>query len=977
MYNSFSTGTSLASGSVGIGQRAAARDLVPSTGASSKTLTPLGKEISEKAATAVTPAKSSHLSTVAVSRPHVASDSEPSSRVATAGRRSPSDLEDLVAALDPETLLRQAAVNVEAQHADKSRDAAALDSKKMEADNRQSSSQLPPVTSPPVSEDVAAPTSTSFTLHSNGALGGAGGRDETASERTSGDAQQPTPTKSGVNLPRPAALKTFSTDGGKLFEEELESPEIKVSRSRRGSITSKHKASTSMFNLLHGAKTSRHKVKQSRRRSFTGAATATKLLSGSKKRPRSSTEKKRTEHKRLDVEYDIKTMHKLDKTMDGANIRFAVVVNEKVWAASRAGHISIRDPFTGDEITTLQHEDEKDFVTCILGVGHEDVWAGTSDGAIRVYDCESHELRKTLRNHLGYVYDMQRDRLVRAEVDQSYVWSCSNDFTCIQWTEDGDLLRQYTGHTNSMRCLLVLGPYLWTGSDDHTIRVYSTKDASCVKLLDKHSDTVLALCLTVTNTYSLTTGQDQSSSESDIACVLSSSNDGTVRMWSVRSPYTCLNTLELGARVEAMIPLGPEVWSCGEKGDLAVWRSSNMSVEEHLTKHAGTVSGLLHVRTEEARYCWSFSTSDKQLNVWKQSSSMLGSGVRHKDPVEGALKAFADESEERHKVALEESNAAKAELERQLAELQELYDQDKLKWADSAELDAERARRVAAEERVEILEEEAARRAKDISDWEKKYKVSEDQNAALQHKIDEQNAEITELRRSEEERMRSLREKLAALQEQYDRDIGERDSRNADLQAKLDSAIDRMKNMKETLERLRAENVELRKAAEELHALRSRIAELEAELSRECDRALELETQLNALLKERSEDEELRRLRDALSKQTAETERLQKALLSKEHALAKLQTRFDQLDAFKLDFVGREMKVLQKTMGRVKFELDKFDTRSLETKKDQDATKSLATVMDEILRGGMRHVEEVIADCFTEAQRLHLGSNMT
>jgi len=480
----------------------------------------------------------------------------------------------------------------------------------------------------------------------------------------------------------------------------------------------------------------------------------------------------------------------------------------------------------------------------------------------------------------------------------------------------------------------------------------------------------------VTNTFSLTTGLDQKSSESDISVVLSSSNDGTVNMWNVRSPYTCLRTLDMYGRVAAMLPLGPEVWSCAEKGDLAVWRSSNMSVEEQLTRHTAAISGLLHVRKEEYRYCWSYSTSDKQLNIWKQGADMLGSGERHKDPVEGALKAFRDEDAERHAKEMAEANSEQDRLRKELAALQEQYDADKSKWADSAELDAERARRIVAEGRVSELEEELLRRQHEMDDWEAKFHASEAHNATLERKLKEQEDELAELRKGEEERMRALREKLAALQARYDRDMAEKTSEMDDLASKLASTEDRLKNTKETLERLRAENAELAARAADADALRARLSDLEAELARECERALELEEQLNALLRERSEDEELRRLREALAKQAQEKDKLQKQLMEKNRELEKLQKRFDQLDAFKLDFIGREMKVLQKTMSRVKFELDKFDPRALESKKDEDTVNSLKKIMDQILRGGVRHVEEVIADCFTEAQRLHLGSNM-
>ena len=61
-----------------------------------------------------------------------------------------------------------------------------------------------------------------------------------------------------------------------------------------------------------------------------------------------------------------------------------------------------------------------------------------------------------------------------------------------------------------------LGPMLWTGSDDHTIRVWDTNKCACKAVLSGHGDSVLALSAGAGGTS-----------------VWSASSDG-----SVRAPFT-------------------------------------------------------------------------------------------------------------------------------------------------------------------------------------------------------------------------------------------------------------------------------------------------------------------------------------------------------------------------------------------------------------------------------------------------------
>lgn len=119
------------------------------------------------------------------------------------------------------------------------------------------------------------------------------------------------------------------------------------------------------------------------------------------------------------------------------------------------------------------------------------------------------------RQHVGGVYCLATDKLAGASGRS--VWSGSNDFTCNMWSGDGEFVKLYAGHTGGVRSVLgtdwtlgrwvagfvnpkglwcvcaALGSQLWTGSDDHTIRVWDTEFGECLAVLEGHTGSVLSL----------------------------------------------------------------------------------------------------------------------------------------------------------------------------------------------------------------------------------------------------------------------------------------------------------------------------------------------------------------------------------------------------------------------------------------------------------------------------------------------------
>lgn len=91
---------------------------------------------------------------------------------------------------------------------------------------------------------------------------------------------------------------------------------------------------------------------------------------------------------------------------------------------------------------------------------------GQEIGPIVVYSCKPPYKRLRVQPwHVGGV------TCLTVKSGGASVWSGSNDFGIAKWTAIGDKVASYCAHTNGVRCMLSLGPHLWSGADDATVRV--------------------------------------------------------------------------------------------------------------------------------------------------------------------------------------------------------------------------------------------------------------------------------------------------------------------------------------------------------------------------------------------------------------------------------------------------------------------------------------------------------------------------
>ena len=154
-----------------------------------------------------------------------------------------------------------------------------------------------------------------------------------------------------------------------------------------------------------------------------------------------------------------------------AAVRCAARVGQTVWAAERDGALVVRCAHSAKLLERACSGHDWEAILCLAPVGARAVWCGTDSGPILVFDRSSRTLLLEARQHAGCVHC-----LCAAPAAAAFVVSGGADWRLNMWHPDGRHMKTLSGHKGGVRCLLVVGMHIWSGSDDSSVRVW---DAAC------------------------------------------------------------------------------------------------------------------------------------------------------------------------------------------------------------------------------------------------------------------------------------------------------------------------------------------------------------------------------------------------------------------------------------------------------------------------------------------------------------------
>lgn len=627
-------------------------------------------------------------------------------------------------------------------------------------------------------------------------------------------------------------------------------------------------------------------------------------------------------------------------------------------------------------------------------------------------------------------------------------WSGSNDFTIRRWDvvmwRSGEAApqmqrrgaltvevggwnvgitrgRPMRGHKNGVRVLLPLGPTLWSGGDDGTIRIWRCADGRCVEVVeDAHRGSVLRLA--VVRSF-----------------VWSAGVDGLIKEWTIGGQSRqCVRQLSPeGAEkgIYGLVPLGHDVWVCGHHPSIQVLSQASLSKTSEHWAHDPWISNLLAVDRVETRVVWSTSLSDKKLKIWRHTIRGFQPSV---EELQAASRLFEEEERvhdqrisayvDRNAILEEDIQCSTEEFEQQLERLSEdlAKAREEAEAAETKRQEAEgelealraalevegfgplltdpeglraRLRRAAALEgalattgicnlledpqelRKAIAQLCALRDAPSAADSGVVASTDETQlkealalqasirAACARHGLDDLSSP-----RALEEFLRgyaSLRDAfrqtgqegllndLAALR----RCLGTAAPRSEHQPPQLSEALERLAWLEDLSKKMAEKNAALSEEVERAEPLRQRLAAYEElgdlDFLRSChNRATEV----------RSFDLELEKMRRALE----EKERERQEALERERIMA---IKYKELDIFKLDVIARELKSLDgdlTTVGK--------SARSLICEagklKNYDEQQQIGSICADVLDRYVRlrsHIRDVIKQCLSETQKMHIG----
>ena len=153
---------------------------------------------------------------------------------------------------------------------------------------------------------------------------------------------------------------------------------------------------------------------------------------------------------------------------------------------SRDKSIRIWDAKNRNCLLIFEHDN---IVNNIIEIDSSRIASSSSDTTIRVWDLESEDLVQCIKDGETSVFQVEKieggDCLItRNESNSLRIW----DYI------EGELVKELKEHSTNIICLKMLRNHrCMTGSYDHTAKVLSLKDYSCIFTLVGHSFTVYAL----------------------------------------------------------------------------------------------------------------------------------------------------------------------------------------------------------------------------------------------------------------------------------------------------------------------------------------------------------------------------------------------------------------------------------------------------------------------------------------------------
>jgi len=209
-------------------------------------------------------------------------------------------------------------------------------------------------------------------------------------------------------------------------------------------------------------------------------------------------------------------------------------------------------------------------VNVIIKFKESQIFSGSSDGSVKLWDLFNSVCIKTFVGHSNSVYSL-------AKINQYQIMSGSADKTIKIWdTQYPECIKTFIGHTGYVNSVIMLvGNLIASGSSDKSIKIWEINSGECEKTLISHTNAVTCI-LKFNETH-----------------LVSASADNTIKIWNFEMAVNIYTLSEHTGIVKCLLKFDDTTLISGSiDKTIKIWNLFNYECLSTLTGHESSVNSL-------------------------------------------------------------------------------------------------------------------------------------------------------------------------------------------------------------------------------------------------------------------------------------------------------------------------------------------------------------------------------------------------
>ena len=274
-----------------------------------------------------------------------------------------------------------------------------------------------------------------------------------------------------------------------------------------------------------------------------------------------------------------------------------------VWLADRSGLVVIRCARTGSLMDTLQvtsgSTGAATFGSCMIQTGNTELWMGTTDGRIIIFNTVTKDQIAELRN----LEAEKSGEVTGFALEGHMLFASYTSGRVVRWnTITKEMLGTLGVHNAAVQAITVYGGLCYAGDASGTVSAFDVKTNERLAQFTEETNPVTAL-LVEPHTKLLWVGRQ----------------NGQIHLLTLVHPHLARSgaaiVTETSQRITTMVAIGGKVWVAGLDRTTYVFHATTRAQLGKFRDHKAFIFQLGKLYTMETARVWSMS-NDKTVNVY-------------------------------------------------------------------------------------------------------------------------------------------------------------------------------------------------------------------------------------------------------------------------------------------------------------------------------------------------------------------------